>query len=969
MSFIQHPFYDKGRSSLFWEGVVAPREVWSRDDELKADRAELKNWGYRVKVRIKGVHSPDKNVQPDDQLPWVVISSSSAGSGHKKTGLTPGITQGSQIFGFWGDPAKKEDPIYLGTIPNNDQILLTKNQPNNNGFIPFSGYKDWDLVGGYSIPATQGKPLEGFTHPNIMSLSDKTMVKEPSFPLSVPTECDKTNLGALGIYMKELIQKIERATDQLNTWETAAQGWISDKRQWIQEKASEASEFISLGLKTLFKEIRKFVEEQINEQTKKLIELINPPDRDKAKVAKDALIELIVCLFNKMIGNLKSMVGNFLTDMLDKYINVPACAVQNFIGSLLGNTLGALAGAIDSIIGNISSLLGGAFSIAGSILGILGQIAGFLACEENQECPDTKEWSIFDGGSPPMELNLDSIIDSAKQLAADATNLVDIDNLAMIDFDNLISDATSAASKCNVGPVFCGPPTVQFWGGGGSGAKGNAIISAAGQLLGIDLVAGGLGYKKTPKLKITDNCGKGGGVRTQVVTAPDGGFDPQTGEPTLKVVQVVVKDPGGGFLTRPDGDLGGDGRVWAPADWTVVKRGDGRWEKFPPGGDSSTDINLGDDDTLIAPGDRRILEGGVPVIGPGGRVTPGGGGGQGDPDSGSRLPSGETQEERLSRLRRTTVIPGTGPNGETEFDAFPTMDIGSYPTILYLCDINIENHGINYSAGDKVVIEPSNGSEVVPTFGPFGVLQSLRIVKAGKGFIERPLIYIESETGYNAVLKPVFCVERIGDDKDGDLPDDAITNLIGVVSVVNCVGIVANPEFAGYINGKPYFGPTHQHRGVKMLGATHTRNPHPLVWDSIAESLANYDSRFRWSGGQILTVLGPTRPTGAQQPTASDTPTTGQTVVSNAYLGDAANTDGTPNNMGTVLPNANVGQPMQATPPAAPPSPAPPSPAPAPPSAPSPAPPSAPPPSPPTPPPPSPPPSPPSGGGGYGGGY
>ena len=117
-------------------------------------------------------------------------------------------------------------------------------------------------------------------------------------------------------------------------------------------KITEASEFISLGLKNLFKDIRKFVEEQINEQTKKLIELINPPDRDKAKVAKDALIELITCLFNKMIGNLKVLVGNFLGQMLDRYINVPACAVQNFVGSLLVILLVLLGGAIDSIINN-----------------------------------------------------------------------------------------------------------------------------------------------------------------------------------------------------------------------------------------------------------------------------------------------------------------------------------------------------------------------------------------------------------------------------------------------------------------------------------------------------------------------------------------------------------------------------------------------------------------------------------------
>ncbi len=66
--------------------------------------------------------------------------------------------------------------------------------------------------------------------------------------------------------MQELIAKIERATNQLNTWQSAAQGWISEKQEWIQEQISVASEFVSLGLKDLFKNIRKFVEEEINKQ-------------------------------------------------------------------------------------------------------------------------------------------------------------------------------------------------------------------------------------------------------------------------------------------------------------------------------------------------------------------------------------------------------------------------------------------------------------------------------------------------------------------------------------------------------------------------------------------------------------------------------------------------------------------------------------------------------------------------------
>ena len=267
--------------------------------------------------------------------------------------------------------------------------------------------------------------------------------------------------------------------------------------------------------------------------------------------------------------------------MLDRYINVPACAVQNFVGSLLGNTLGALSGAIDSIISKLSALIGGAFSVVGGILGILGQIAGFLACEEKSECPENKEWNIFEGGKPPETFDIASIIDQAKGLAANAASLVDIDSIAQIDFANLLNDATDAANRCNVGPVFCGPPKVTFWGGGGSGARANAIVSAAGDLLGIDLITQGSGYRKPPSIDISDNCGKGGGVRARVEMEPDGGTDPNTFQQLLELEELLWK--------TLDLDSSLDLMViWV--EWVEFghkrldcckREEDGRWQKYP----------------------------------------------------------------------------------------------------------------------------------------------------------------------------------------------------------------------------------------------------------------------------------------------------------------------------------------------------------------------------------------------------
>jgi len=41
----------------------------------------------------------------------------------------------------------------------------------------------------------------------------------------------------------------------------------------------------------------------------------------------------------------------------------------------------------------------------------------------------------------------------------------------------------------------------------------------------------------------------------------------------------------------------------------------------------------------------------------------------------------------------------------------------------------------------------------------------------------------------------------------------------------------------GYVSGKPYYGPFHEHMGVKMVGAEHSPYPHAIIYATLAESL------------------------------------------------------------------------------------------------------------------------------------
>ena len=70
---------------------------------------------------------------------------------------------------------------------------------------------------------------------------------------------------------------------------------------------------------------------------------------------------------------------------------------------------------------------------------------------------------------------------------------------------------------CNVGPVNCGPPTVEFIGGGGSGATGNVIVSALTTVLGVDIITPGGNYIGPPRVKFIDACNKGRGATGRAV--------------------------------------------------------------------------------------------------------------------------------------------------------------------------------------------------------------------------------------------------------------------------------------------------------------------------------------------------------------------------------------------------------------------------------------------------------------------
>ena len=68
--------------------------------------------------------------------------------------------------------------------------------------------------------------------------------------------------------------------------------------------------------------------------------------------------------------------------------------------------------------------------------------------------------------------------------------------------------------------------------------------------------------------------------------------------------------------------------------------------------------------------------------------------------------------------------------------------------------------------------------------GDFGKIIGVKVTNGGEGFTEMPKIIVKSQSGFNSILIPKFCIDRIGEndlERDPDYQDK-------IISVIDCVG-------------------------------------------------------------------------------------------------------------------------------------------------------------------------------------
>ena len=583
----------------------------------------------RYKIRILSIHND--NTPPTD-LPWAYPQVQTSGFGGQSSGA-PIYSPNSFV-----DVRENNNGEYIIIRVHANTIRdLPKFQQLNksylaSGFIPGSEK--------YLLPQTHfdangivnGSELFNTSRP---SEEDKKQnnLNEAS---TLPSKCRKVDTDAVNQELTKLIKDIQDLKTGLvgkDSFLQTSQNFLND----VQTKISNASAKIAGFISWLVQEVRRFVMRKINATVRNLIGNAPLSTRYLANEVTGKTLSTISCLFVRLLENLENLIANALRGLLDKIINTASCLIEGFLSNFIGQIVSQLTAVINGILGPLSSLLGSVISFTSEILDFAISIIDFLKCKVKNVCPTTESWNPLEGGqTQKFNLDFNRIFNSAKGVVSSFNNVINIpENIDNFNFN--LKTPEEILNGCNTGAIFCGPPNVIFGGGSGSGATGNAVINALGELIGVNITTPG-NYTQAPFINFEDPCGNGvgaygipiigpidtigiGGIGgTGIGTGGIGGTGIGTGGIGIGITSrigigtggigigitsrigigtgvigigttsrigigtgvigvAIIKD-GYGYLPKPDGSKGGMNRVWAGRCQTIVKRANGNWD--PP---------------------------------------------------------------------------------------------------------------------------------------------------------------------------------------------------------------------------------------------------------------------------------------------------------------------------------------------------------------------------------------------------
>ena len=543
---------------VWWIGKVTSPKDGKWEDTL--EKSHMKNgeeiYSHRCRVRILGYH--DTEDLKDEELPLAHIllpPNTTTVGGRSQTVQYQG---GEIVIGFFFDGEEAQQPAIFATVERQDFQEVEENYEPNGDFNNSLAPEIKDGVGKNNY--NEGK--KNITHSYTgTSAGNKQVNENTNNEIDDEIFCETNEIAKMTTELKKFTQKLQllQQLNESSTYLDPVYGGFVDMQKEIKFTASK----IHNSMTGLVRRGRTWlIQESVGKFSEDLSKKVDRHTKLKVTNATSRLNKLIYCNIEKIAEGLLDYIEGSLENMVGSILDVPICAIENFLGDMFGQVLNILDNDLGGLFRQLNNLQGGGIALPSEVftkgIQIANLITNVLECD-GVTCPvEPTSFSNKYGVQKKIEDKMDGIIEKA--------SLNKLINPLLDNIDNAI-DAEPSKPDCNTNVLRCGPPKVDFIGGGGRGVTGSAIVNAIGRVIGVSLGGVGSGYTSPPLLTFVDSCGNGsaaggyprikdGKVVDVVITEPGSGFLPNTTETTRDengdlVVKEVIPDPNGNY----DGEI------------------------------------------------------------------------------------------------------------------------------------------------------------------------------------------------------------------------------------------------------------------------------------------------------------------------------------------------------------------------------------------------------------------------------
>ena len=588
----QEPTNFAGRDGFhWWIGQVTDPKKGEWDNSLEKKQAENGQpiYSHRCRVRIVGYHGCGDEL-PDNKLPMAHILMPPNVSTTGGRGESTQYQGGEVVVGFFMDGEDAQQPVIFGTLFKQSYV---KDQLKNSEFKAkkqtcFKPYTPPDVRSTAADHEISDNSKNGNGNGNgggnggekkswngqmrtddLKTVGDENANFNTEFKMDNSTACEDNEISKISSELKEFSKKM-KAFQKLNSSDV----FVNPLYGGVVDMTSElklTSNRIQNSMTKLVRRGRSYViGETLDKLSTTFKDKVPKPLQGVSGEAANALSNTIYCNFEKIQDQLGDYLMKSLENMLGQLLDVPICGVENFLGDMFGQINNILDTSLGGIFDQLNNIQGGGIALPSKTFSKAIQFAdiitGILECDQTN-CPENTSYSSKNGISKAIPDDFSNLIPKIG-VSSLVNPLLDALDGAIPQLPGLPSldgavPAIPSAPNCSTNVLKCGPPRVDFLGGGGQGASGSAIVNALGQIIGVAVAGRGSGFIEPPLLSFFDSCengyGAGGFVRIKdgsvsEVVITDGGqnYLPNTTETTLNedgslTEKEVIPDPNANY--------------------------------------------------------------------------------------------------------------------------------------------------------------------------------------------------------------------------------------------------------------------------------------------------------------------------------------------------------------------------------------------------------------------------------------